>query len=37
MNSGDGIIAHATNKNQHLEQLRKVFDKIRKTGLKHNL
>ena len=37
MNIGDDIIAHATSKNQHLEQLRKVFDKIRKKGLKHNL
>ena len=30
------IISHATNQDEHLQQLRKVFDKIRETGLKLN-
>ena len=29
--------AHATNQNEHLQQLEKVFDKIREKGLKLNL
>ena len=36
-NIGDDIIAHATTQNEHLQQLRKVFDKIREKGLKLNL
>ena len=28
------IIAHAATQNEHLQQLRKVFDKIREKGLK---
>ena len=33
---GNDIISHATNQDEHLQQLRKVFDKIRETGLKLN-
>ena len=36
-NISDDIIAHATTQNKHLQQLRKVFDKIREKGLKLNL
>ena len=36
-NISDDIIAHVTNQNEHLQQLRKVFDKIREKGLKLNL
>ena len=35
-NISDDIIAHATTQNKHLQQLRKVFDKIREKGLKLN-
>ena len=35
-NISDNIIAHATTQNEHLQQLRKVFDKIREKGLKLN-
>ena len=35
-NISDDIIAHATTQNEHLQQLRKVFDKIREKGLKLN-
>ena len=35
-NISDNIIAHATNQNEHLPELRKVFDKIREKGLKLN-
>ena len=31
------IIAQTTNQNKHMQQLRKVFDKIRKKDLKLNL
>ena len=31
------IVAHATNQNKHLQQLQKVFDKIREKGLNSNL
>ena len=31
------IVAHATNQNKHLQQLQKVFDKIREKGLNINL
>ena len=33
----DDIIDHGTSQNEHLQQLRKVFDKIREKGLKFNL
>ena len=36
-NISEDIIAHATNQNEHLQQLRKVFDKIQEKGLKLNL
>ena len=36
-NISDGIIAHATTQNEHLQQLRKVFDKIREKVLKLNV
>ena len=35
-NISDDIVAHATTQNEHLQQLRKVFDKIREKGLKLN-
>ena len=35
-NISDDIIAHATTQNEHLQQLRKVFNKIREKGLKLN-
>ena len=36
-NISDDIIAHATNQNKPMQQLRKVFDKIQEKGLRHNL
>ena len=36
-NISDDVIAHATTQNEHLQQLRKVFDKIQEKGLKLNL
>ena len=36
-NIRDGIIAHTTTQNEHLQQLRNVFDKIREKVLKRNL
>ena len=36
-NISDDVIAHASTQNEHLQQLRKVFDKIRQKGLKLNL
>ena len=35
-NISDDIIAHSTNENEHLQQLRKTFDKIREKTLKLN-
>ena len=35
-NISDDIIAHATTQNEHLQQLRKVFEKIPEKGLKLN-
>ena len=36
-NISDDIIAHGTTQNEHLQLLRKVFDKMREKGLKLNL
>ena len=36
-NISDDIIAHATTQNEHLQQIRKVFDKTGEKGLKLNL
>ena len=36
-NINDDIIAHATTQNEHLQQIRKVFDKTGEKGLKLNL
>ena len=35
-NVNDDIIAHTTNQNEHLQQFRKVFDKIQEKDLKLN-
>ena len=35
-NISDDVIAHATNQNEHLEQLRNFFDKIQEKDLKLN-
>ena len=36
-NISDDVIAHGTTQNEHLQLLRKVFDKMREKGLKLNL
>ena len=36
-NISDDITAHAKNQNEHLQQLRKVFDKLCEKGLKLNV
>ena len=35
-NISDDIVTHATTQNEHLQQLRKVFDKLRENDLKLN-